>query len=314
MSFSFVDRIIEHQPGQFLRAIKNVCRNESLFYWLPDGRRVLSPAVISESVAQTGASLKMATTNFQFQPVLLASDDATYSRVVEPGDQIEMFVRITQMDLERHSITSSGQALVNGELVYQSECSRAFLLPLADYRDPIQTQKRFVDLFKPELKDAHLGAEVGIRLPAIAGHQTFESLRLLDGLLHHTPGKRVKSYKNVTSCETYFIDHFPRKPVVPGVMLLAIVGESCQYLLRERLDAPPRQRALIPNSIGQVRFRKFVEPGDRVITDVQVVKGDPRLAGSDIVIKAQMHANGARVLQAVMGMSVQHAKSHEESE
>jgi 3-hydroxymyristoyl/3-hydroxydecanoyl-(acyl carrier protein) dehydratase len=146
----------------------------------------------------------------------------------------------------------------------------------------------------PELLEAE-------QLKPVAGFSTFETLRLLDGIVTHEPGKKVVAFKNCASSESYFRDHFPRKPVVPGVLMLSIVGETCQYLVKEELESPVRGRALIPTWVRNVRLRKFVEPGDQFIVKAEVKSGDARKHNSDVVVQAVATANGNRVLQAEMG-------------
>jgi len=80
VTFLFVDRIFSIEPGKSIHAMKNATRNEGFYYWMPNGKRVLSPAVITEALAQAGAWLKMATFDFKKRPVLLADDITTLSR------------------------------------------------------------------------------------------------------------------------------------------------------------------------------------------------------------------------------------------
>src|SRR5687768_6424137 len=96
MSFHFVDRIDEFVPRRMIRGVKNVTRNEGLFYWLPNGQRVLSPAVVTEALCQLGGWLKMASTDFQRRPVLLGDELSTYHGVVEAGDQLELYVETVE--------------------------------------------------------------------------------------------------------------------------------------------------------------------------------------------------------------------------
>jgi 3-hydroxyacyl-[acyl-carrier-protein] dehydratase len=153
------------------------------------------------------------------------------------------------------------------------------------------------------LKDARPSVDLSEArgLKAIAGASTFESLRLVDGIVKHEPGKQVVSFKNCASSEVYFRDHFPRKPVVPGVLMLSVVGETCQYLVKDEIDAPVRGRALIPTWVRNVRLRKFVEPGDQFVVKVDVKSGDTSKHNSDIVVQAVATANGQRVMQAELG-------------
>jgi 3-hydroxyacyl-[acyl-carrier-protein] dehydratase len=43
---------------------------------------------------------------------------------------------------------------------------------------------------------------------------------LLDRILQLDPGSRIVAVKNLSLAEEYLADHFPRFPVMPGVLML----------------------------------------------------------------------------------------------
>lgn len=300
MAFHYVDRIYEYEPFKRIKGIKNVTRNEQFFYWLPNGERVLSPAVLIESMCQLGGWLKMVSTDFERRPVLLADEKSEYLGLAKPGDQIDMEVEV--LDFGDDVVVTKGVASIHGEPVLIGHCCRGYLLPLKDFDDPEKCRREFNQLYRPEFKDApRLGPGEAQPLKAIAGHHTFEGLRFLDGIVEHVPYKRVVGFKNFSACETYFESHFPRKPCVPGVLLTTFMGEVCQYLVKDDIHMAVRQRAVIPSFIRNVRFRKFVEPGDQCVLEADLVSGDATKSDEDIVVKAKIMANGKRVMQAEMG-------------
>jgi 3-hydroxymyristoyl/3-hydroxydecanoyl-(acyl carrier protein) dehydratase len=299
VTFLFVDRIYEYQEKKFIRGIKNVTRNEGFFYWLPNGQRVLSPAVITEALAQLGSWLKIVSVDFTKRPVLLADEITTYHSFVEVGDQVDLFVEV--LGFEDDVVVTSSRAEVRGRPVLTVKCCRGYMLPMEDFNDPEDVRRMFRNLYRPELKDVEPVADNYTRIPAIAGRQSFEALRFIDGLIKHEPFSKVTGFKNFTSCEPYFKDHFPRKPVVPGVLLMTFMGEVCQYLIKDELDIPLRSRALIPLYIQNVRFRKFVEPGDQCVLQAEIKAGDARQNNQEIIVVASIFANGKRVMTAEMG-------------
>jgi 3-hydroxymyristoyl/3-hydroxydecanoyl-(acyl carrier protein) dehydratase len=307
MAFHYVDRIHEFEPFKSIRGIKNVTRSEPFFYWLPNGVRALSPAVVSEALAQLGGWLKIASTDFTRRPVLLADERSDYHSMVEAGDQLELYVEV--LDFGDDVVVTKGEARVRGELVTKSECVRGYLLPLDDFSSPEVMRKSFKNLFRPEFKSVSRIGAGATPLPPVAGHSTFETLKFVDGILEHIPGKKVVGFKNVSACETWFESHFPYKPCVPGVLLLTFLGEVCQYLVRPELNTPIRSRALIPTYIKNVRFRKFVEPGDQCIMTAEVTSGDLTKEHQDVTVRATIQANDNRVMQADMGFRTMFAGS-----
>lgn len=297
MTFRFVDRILSLEPGRHATGIKNVGRCESFFYWLPDGQRGLSPAVISEALAQLGGWLIMASTDFKKRGVPILDEESIYNGFVFSDACLQLRVEI--LELGDDTVVSRGEATVDGKSVVVSSCCRGYLLPIEEFSDPAQNRLELQALFSKKGPPEPLPTKSPLR--PHAGISVMESQSCLDGLVHHTPYQKVVSVKNVTSCEPFFIDHFPRKPVVPGVMLMTFMGETCQYLLRDHASSPLRARALIPAYVRNVRFRKFVEPGDQLIMTAEVKSGDPRRNQEAISVHVSMQANGTRVLQAEMG-------------
>ena len=49
---------------------------------------------------------------------------------------------------------------------------------------------------------------------------------MVDRVLELEHGKRIKALKNVTANEPYFLGHFPRRPVMPGVMMLEALAQA----------------------------------------------------------------------------------------
>ncbi|MFB8004666.1 3-hydroxyacyl-ACP dehydratase FabZ family protein [Nocardia sp. NPDC056000] len=84
---------------------------------------------------------------------------------------------------------------------------------------------------------------------------------ILDGVLLVEPGQRAVTVRNIPATLAIFDSHFPRFPVLPGVLLLDSMIETAKYVVGEPGPAWQASEA------GVVRFRHFVQPGDRVIIE-----------------------------------------------
>ncbi|MER7720008.1 hydroxymyristoyl-ACP dehydratase [Streptomyces flaveolus] len=85
----------------------------------------------------------------------------------------------------------------------------------------------------------------------------------LDRLLEWEPGRRAVAVRNVPATLPVFDHHFPRHPVLPGVLLL----ESMAALARTTADGTTHWRLVAARG---VRFKHFVAPGDQVHISVDV--------------------------------------------
>ena len=65
-------------------------------------------------------------------------------------------------------------------------------------------------------------------------------------------------HSHVRGDEFFLQGHFPGKPVVPGVILCEIMGQSSSILLLDEL----KNRLTLYSGLNDVRFRQPVLPGD----------------------------------------------------
>ncbi|HEY3599032.1 MAG TPA: 3-hydroxyacyl-ACP dehydratase FabZ, partial [Paraburkholderia sp.] len=53
---------------------------------------------------------------------------------------------------------------------------------------------------------------------------------LVDRVLELEPHKAIKALKNVSINEPYFMGHFPKRPVMPGVLILEALAQTAALL------------------------------------------------------------------------------------
>ena len=82
--------------------------------------------------------------------------------------------------------------------------------------------------------------------------------------------KHIVGIKNVTINEPFFQGHFPGFPVMPGVLIIEAMAQVGGIMML----SPEENRGKLAYflAIDNVKFRKTVVPGDRLVFDVVVGK------------------------------------------
>ncbi|WP_049623832.1 3-hydroxyacyl-ACP dehydratase FabZ [Frateuria defendens] len=122
--FLLVDRVIEIVPDQSVVALKNVTINEPFFQGHFPGHPVMPGVLIVEAMAQTAGLLTQISHRLKGgtgSPLfyLVKVDNARFSAVVSPGDQLRMEVSLKR--LVRSMGLFTARALVDGKEVASCE-------------------------------------------------------------------------------------------------------------------------------------------------------------------------------------------------
>ena len=92
---------------------------------------------------------------------------------------------------------------------------------------------------------------------------------LVDRVLECEVGKRILAVKNVTINEPFFTGHFPRLPVMPGVLVVEALAQAAAILaFRTAKKKSDDQSIYYLVGIDDARFKRPVVPGDQLLLDV----------------------------------------------
>lgn len=95
---------------------------------------------------------------------------------------------------------------------------------------------------------------------------------MIDRITEWLPGERARAIKAVTLSEDYFADHFPRHPVMPGVLVVEALAQLAGLLIeRTVFERDGRKVAAILATVERARFRRFVSPGETLSLDVRLL-------------------------------------------
>ena len=93
---------------------------------------------------------------------------------------------------------------------------------------------------------------------------------LLDRVTEVTEGVKAKGIKNVTVNEPCFQGHFPKEPVMPGVLIVEAMAQlgAVAILSKDEFKGKTAYFA----GIDKVKFRDKVVPGDTLNLEVEIIK------------------------------------------
>jgi 3-hydroxyacyl-[acyl-carrier-protein] dehydratase len=87
---------------------------------------------------------------------------------------------------------------------------------------------------------------------------------MVDRITELTAGKSIRGHKSVAYNEPWFPGHFPQRPIMPGVLILESLAQIGGILAHASDPFDPAKNLMFFLGIDKARFRRTVEPGDRL--------------------------------------------------
>jgi 3-hydroxyacyl-[acyl-carrier-protein] dehydratase len=98
---------------------------------------------------------------------------------------------------------------------------------------------------------------------------------LIDRITDIQPGGSITAVKALSLAEEYLQDHFPRFPVMPGVLMLEAMFQTATWLVHFTEDF--RHSMVILKEARNVKYAGFVRPGETLNIRAELVKEDGTL-------------------------------------
>lgn len=124
---------------------------------------------------------------------------------------------------------------------------------------------------------------------------------LVDRILSFESGKHVVGIKNVSVNEPFFQGHWPRNPVMPGVLIIEAMAQVSSLLVFGP-DGDAERHAFFL-SIDSAKFRKTVVPGDQLVIESTMIK----LRRNACRVRAIARVDGSIVAEAEMLFGLQNS-------
>jgi 3-hydroxyacyl-[acyl-carrier-protein] dehydratase len=110
---------------------------------------------------------------------------------------------------------------------------------------------------------------------------------LVDRIVHLDLEKgEIIGKKSVTMNEHFFQGHFPKAPIMPGVLILEAMAQTAGVMIHQKGYA---QKIALLLTVNQAKFRKPVFPGDDLFLHVQSVHlGSKACVNQQIMAEAEI--------------------------
>lgn len=267
-AFTFIDRITALEPGVAARGV----------FHIPAGIDAFPSSLLAEATGQLAAWVAVSRLDFRVRPVAGIAHETEYHGVPRPGDTLETEIRIDSC--EDDAVSYEGRASIGGTTVLELRHCVGPMLPLEDFDDPAAMRSFFERLCGEG-----------------AAPDRFPGVTLLPLVpLESAPGRFAVARLDVPREAPLFDDHFPRRPVFPGTLLLDRMTTLAADVVRQRFA----QRNPLPSLVTDVKLRAFTEPGAtlelRATLDESSLAGDEAVAVMEARVPGQKRpVGGARV-------------------
>jgi len=91
---------------------------------------------------------------------------------------------------------------------------------------------------------------------------------MIDKVIDVVAGESAIGVKNVSINEGFFQGHFPKRPVMPGVLIIEAMAQTAAVLVVHTLGPAAEGKLVYFMSVDSARFRRPVVPGDTVMVHV----------------------------------------------
>ncbi len=115
---------------------------------------------------------------------------------------------------------------------------------------------------------------------------------LVDRVLEIDGERKAVGVKNVSINEPFFTGHYPRQPIMPGVLIIEAMAQLGGILLSQKLEHTGKVAVLL--SLDKVKFRRAVTPGDQLV----ITAHSQRVKSRSGQVYCEAHVGGEMAAEA----------------
>jgi len=95
---------------------------------------------------------------------------------------------------------------------------------------------------------------------------------MIDKIRLWEPGQKAEAIKNIALSEDFFDDHFPRHPIMPGVLIIEGMAQLSGLLLEVSVQEKYKENVkCLLTILERTKFREIARPGDTLIYRAEIV-------------------------------------------
>jgi 3-hydroxymyristoyl/3-hydroxydecanoyl-(acyl carrier protein) dehydratase len=256
-AFSFVDRISLLVPG--VRVTGS--------WQIPASLPRFPLSLVAEATGQLAAWSAMAAIDFSHRPVAGIAGRVELLGEALPGQTLDLSAELETAD--REAVAYSGCASVDGTPILRLQHCVGPMMPADDFDDPTAMRERLALLLGP-------GAEPGA-FPGVP-ECSLQDLAL-------DPGSSARARLQVPAGAAFFEDHFPRRPVFPGTLLMNMNLALVDALAH---TVPGEGTRWVARAVCDMKLRAFIPPATELDLEAKVLEH----SGSELLISVQTKAAG----------------------
>lgn len=210
-------------------------------------------SLVAEAVGQLAAWAAMAAVQFNCRPVAGLAAGVYMLGHAKPGQRLELSAELESVDTE--AVSYGGVASVNGQPIVRLEHCVGPMVPLDQFDDPSAVRDRYAFLVNG-------GSDSG-------GFEGLPTLALQP--MSDEPGRIARARLMVPLEARIFADHFPRRAVFPGTLLMHCCLELVGRLSSE-ISAPSSAARWRLEKVSDMKLRSFIPPGEILDLEARVLE------------------------------------------
>ena len=131
---------------------------------------------------------------------------------------------------------------------------------------------------------------------------------LIDKIDELRPGDTIVATKSLAMSEEYLRDHFPKFPVMPGVLMIEAMTQASAWLVR--VTEKFAHSVVVLKETKNVKFGQFLQPGQTLVVTSKIISDSE----NETIVKVQGAIEGQVRIRAQLTLAKYNLRTLSESQ